>query len=124
MNKLYFIFLLIILLIGCNNKILTQENEQIINITGTKWLFIEEDPDDNGMPPIVIDFQENGILHDRMLNDGHTYEQRENIVIIYWNQYEAASIGFLVSDHLIKGILINRNLPKFYGNFRMERIID
>ena len=102
---------------------LNWENKNNKLLLGTKWTYIEEEPDDDErMPPIVIEFMENGYLHDRMPNDGHSYEQKDNILLIYWNQKTAISIGYFESENIIKGNL--HNIYNRSNNFRIERIIE
>jgi len=113
-----------ILLIMSANIVFSQDNNgQNILLTGTKWIVIPEEGDEDSWPSqYIIEFLENNILFDSYPNDGHCWEQKNNIIIIYWSNYTATSVGFIVSENIIRGILINSN--GYFGNFRMERIIN
>ena len=111
--KIKYVFIIMLIISG--SKIFSQDNnEQNILLTGTKWIVITEEGDEDSFPPnYIIEFLENNMLFDRYPNDGHYWEQKNNSVIIYWNQNYSTSIGFIISENIID-----------FGYFMMERIID
>jgi len=123
--KILYVCFIFLVLTGCKTpdakqppQIISEQNNKS-SLVGTKWLVISENEDD--FPPnYKIEFLEGGVLFDRYPNDGHYWEQKENIVIIYWNQGSAKSVGLIISENNIKCILINEE-SGYCGNYEMRR---